>query len=323
MKILITGVAGFIGYHLVKRLLSMRVHITGIDNLNNFYDINLKKNRLEILKLEGLKNKNFFFKELDINDMDSLKSDFDLIIHLAAQAGVRVPKNMEKNYQYSNILGFKEVVSYALKNKITNFIYASSSSVYDDNDKTPYSEKTTNLNPKSTYGKTKQFNEEYINIISNQVNFMRFIGLRFFSVYGPYGRPDMAYYLFTRSILNNEDIKLHNSGKMSRDMTYIDDIVDGIVLSIKYTMNPANIFKNKIFNLGNDYPISTLKLLNVIEKNLNMRAKVTNIKARNESKITHADISKSKKELGYDPKFTLDIGMEKFISWLKRYESET
>ena len=312
MRILITGVAGFIGFHLTKKLLQKGYEITGIDNINDYYSQSLKIHRLTILK-----SKNFFFKELDINQIKSMNNEFDLVINLAAQAGVRLSEEKKSNYQYSNIDGFKKVIDYCITNSIGKVIYASSSSVYDDSSSQAFSENTTNLKPKSLYGETKLFNENYAEEFKDKIDLL---GLRFFSVYGPLGRPDMAYFSFTESIKNQEMITLHNSGSMARDMTFIDDAIDGIINSINFIINPNNEIKNEIFNIGNDSPILTSKLLETLERKLKITAQIQNIEVLNESSYTHANLDKSRKILGYNPSVRFEDGIDDFLEWHKNYE---
>ena len=312
MRILITGVAGFIGFHLAKKLIKQGHEIVGIDNVNNYYDIALKKRRLSILKSE-----NFEFNELDINQINSLNKSFDLVINLAAQAGVRVPVEKKANYQHSNVDGFKKVVDYCIENSIEKLIYASSSSVYDDSSSQSFSENFTDLKPKSLYGKTKLFNEEYIERLNFKIDS---VGLRFFSVYGPFGRPDMAYFSFTESLKKGLTIRLHNNGAMARDMTFIDDAIDGISKSIDFLMNSSKKIGSELFNIGNGSPILTLELLKILENNLKIEAKVENIMVSDESLYTHADLDKSLSVLGYNPKINLEEGIKEFLSWHKTYE---
>ena len=312
MRVLITGVAGFIGFHLAKKLLEKGFKITGIDNMNNYYDQKLKK-----LRISNLRSTNFEFKKLDINDLSFLRGKFDLVINLAAQPGVRVSEKYKKNYEHSNISGFKRLIDYCLQNNIKKIIYASSSSVYDDSSLIPFSEDITILKPKSLYGETKLFNEKYIDRMNSRLDS---IGLRFFSVYGPFGRPDMAYFSFTRSIKENKLIKLHNNGSMMRDMTFIDDAIDGIVKSIDLLMNTDSKIDNEKFNIGNDSPISTFELLKTLEKYINIKAQTESFIALNESRYTHADLNKSKSFLGYNPKTTFEEGIKEFLSWYKNYE---
>tara|TARA_A100001037_G_scaffold295291_1_gene314229 strand:- start:73 stop:1011 length:939 start_codon:yes stop_codon:yes gene_type:complete len=312
MRILITGVAGFIGFHLAKKLIEQRHEVVGIDNINDYYDITLKKNRLSILESD-----NFEFNELDINEVSFLNRRFDLIVNLAAQAGVRVPEGKKINYQHSNIDGFKKVVDYCTEHSIEKLIYASSSSVYDDSSSKSFSENDTDLKPKSLYGETKLFNEEYMEKLDSRIDC---IGLRFFSVYGPFGRPDMAYFSFTDSLKKGKPIKLHNSGSMARDMTFIDDAIDGIIKSIDFLMNSDKEIGNELFNIGNNYPILTSDLLKILESNLKLETQVETIIVSNESLYTHANLDKSKSMLGYNPKIRLEEGIKEFLNWHKTYE---
>ena len=313
MKILITGVAGFIGFHLAKRLILDGHEIVGIDNINDYYDTDLKKSRLSILN-----SKNFEFNELDINQISSLNNNFDLIINLAAQAGVRVPEEKKANYQHSNVDGFKKVIDYCIEHSIEKLIYASSSSVYDDSSSQLFSENDTDLKPKSLYGETKLFNEEYIEKLNSRTDC---IGLRFFSVYGPFGRPDMAYFSFTESLKKGHPIELHNNGSMARDMTFIDDAIDGIIKSIDFLMNSDKQIKNELFNIGNDKPILTSDLLKTLQNHLNIEGIIRDIEVSNELLYTHADLTKSKSILGYNPKTAFEDGIKIFLDWHKDYEN--
>ena len=312
MRILITGVAGFIGFHLAKKLIKQGHEIVGIDNINDYYDTDLKKSRLSILESE-----NFEFNELDINQISSLNKNFDLIINLAAQAGVRVPEEKKANYQHSNVDGFKKVIDYCIEHSIEKLIYASSSSVYDDSSSQSFSESDTDLKPKSLYGETKLFNEEYIEKLNSKIDS---VGLRFFSVYGPFGRPDMAYFSFTESLKKGQPIELHNNGSMARDMTFIDDAIDGIIKSIDFLMNSDKEIGNELFNIGNDSPILTLELLKTLENNLKIEAQVENIMVSDESLYTHANLDKSISMLGYNPKISFKEGIKEFLDWHKTYE---
>ncbi len=312
MKILITGAAGFIGFHLAKKLMKEGHYVMGIDNINDYYSTHLKKHRLSLLK-----SKNFDFVELDINQINSLNGDFDLVINLAAQAGVRVTKEKKFSYQHSNVNGFKKVIDYCKASSIKKIIYASSSAVYDDSSANSFSECETELKPKSLYGETKLFNENYAKEINSEINS---IGLRFFSVYGPFGRPDMAYFSFTDSLKKGLPIKLHNNGSMARDMTFIDDAIDGVLKSMDFLMSSNKQKNAELFNIGNDSPILTSKLLSTLEKNLNIEAQIENIKVTNESAFTHANLEKSKTMLGYNPKISFEDGIKEFLDWHKIYE---
>ena len=313
MKILVTGCAGFVGFSLSKKLMEIGYQVCGLDNLNSYYETSLKTSRLKILEDAGLK-----FIEKDLNHIEELENNYDIVINLAAQAGVRLSEKEEINYYQSNILGFHHVLQFCLKNKKTKLIFASSSSVYDDNALIPFNEEETECNPKSIYGLTKKFNEDQAKFYFEK-GLISAIGLRFFTVYGPYGRPDMAYFKFARKIVNSEKIDLHNHGKMSRDMTYIDDIVNGIIASIKFVTN-ANKNTYEIFNLGNNQPVLTNDLLKMLEQKLEKNVQINNIITDNESIMTHADLTKSKKLLSYEPKVTLDQGLDLFLEWFKNYE---
>tara|TARA_B100001029_G_scaffold116456_1_gene96507 strand:- start:23195 stop:24145 length:951 start_codon:yes stop_codon:yes gene_type:complete len=315
MRILITGVAGFIGFHLAKKLIEQGHEIVGIDNINDYYTPTLKR-----LRLSELDSKKFKFYESDINKIDNFDQNFDLVINLAAQAGVRIKKEQEINYINSNIYGFKNICNFCSRNKIKRIIYASSSSVYDDSNSEPFSESKTLIKPKSVYGMSKLFNEVYASAFASENN-MSFLGLRLFSVYGPYGRPDMAYFSFTDSIKRDEVVRLHNDGSMARDMTYIDDVIEGISASIDYLIKEDLNGRNEIFNLGNNSPIMTSFLLNSLKENLNIEPKVKRINTSNESVFTHANLSKSKRILGYNPKTSFEDGIKEFLNWHKTYEN--
>ena len=315
MKFLVTGSSGFIGFHLIKKLLDAGHEVVGIDDHNDYYNPDLKLKRLALLN-----SKNFTFHKMNINSISIKDRNFDLAINLAAQAGVRVSKDKEYLYESSNIEGFKSFCNFCRENGINKIIYASSSSVYSDTDKGKFCEYKTRLKPKSEYGKSKLLNEIYASELIKS-NDLSMIGLRFFSVYGPFGRPDMAYYSFTKAIKENRAISLNNEGNMFRDMTFIDDIIQGTLGAIDYVFNPENKNKNEIFNLGNDDPIKTSYLLGKIEKIIGKKAKIQNFVTENESIKTHADITKAKNLLGYDPKVSFNQGIERFLDWHKHYEN--
>ena len=312
MKILVTGVAGFIGFHLSKRLLNEGHEVTGIDNMNDYYSVNLKKLRISILE-----SKKFTFLKEDINNINLLNKKFDLIINLAAQAGVRVAEDKYSLYQYSNIDGFKAILAYCNNYGLNKIIYASSSAVYDDSCSNAFSEEKTELKPKSLYGKSKLINENDMEIFNGEIDS---IGLRFFSVYGPFGRPDMAYFSFSDLIKKRRLIKLHNKGSMARDMTYITDAVDGIMKAITFLMNSNKSVNNELFNIGSGSPILTSKLLGVLEKKIGIKGIVKNIDVSDESLYTHADLKKSNSVLGYNPIVTFEEGIQEFLDWHKTYE---
>lgn len=313
MRVFVTGSSGFIGFHLVKKLLNDGHEVVGIDDHNDYYNPELKFKRLSFLS-----SNNFSFYETDINSLNINECNFDLAINLAAQPGVRVPKEKQHLYKHSNVDGFKSFCNFCKKNNIKKILYASSSSVYSDISEGKFCEALTPLKPKSKYGESKLSNEIYAS------NFIRsydasIIGLRFFSVYGPFGRPDMAYYAFSKAIKNNEIINLNNNGNMHRDMTFIDDIIDGIFGAIDYVFRVQN--KIEIFNLGNDTPIKTSDLLKRIEQIIGKKALINLQKTENEAFKTHADITKAKNLLGYDPKVYFDEGIERFLDWHRHYEN--
>ena len=313
MRVFVTGSSGFIGFHLVKKLLNDGHEVVGIDDHNDYYIPALKSKRLFLLNSD-----HFSFYKTDINNLNINESNFDLAINLAAQAGVRVSKEKQHLYKHSNIDGFESFCNFCKKNNIKNILYASSSSVYSDNNEGKFCEASTPLKPKSKYGESKLSNEIYASNLIKSYD-ASIIGLRFFSVYGPFGRPDMAYYAFSRAIKDKEIINLNNNGNMYRDMTYIDDIIDGIFAAINYVSSVQN--KNEIFNLGNDTPIKTSDLLNRIEQIIGKKALINPYKTENEAFKTHADITKAKNLLGYDPKVCFDEGIERFLDWHRHYEN--
>ena len=317
MKILITGCTGFIGFHLAEKLLKNSYEVCGIDNLNEYYGESLKDNRLRILK----QNKNFNFKKVNLHNKNLLRDYFSeakpsLVINLAAQAGVRYSKENPLAYMESNVFGFINLIECMREFEVKKLIYASSSSVYGDSKEIPFTEDTHKENPVSLYGSTKLLNEELARNYSNNFDFYA-VGLRFFTVYGPYGRPDMAYYSFTRDIFNNKEITVFNRGKMSRDMTYISDIVDGIESTI-ININETKI-KHQIFNLGNETPIFLEKLIEKIEEKLNKKARIIYKSSEDEVKNTYADLKKAKSVLGYSPSISFEEGMNNFFNWHDSY----
>ena len=315
MKILITGSSGFIGFHLIKKLLDLDHKIYGVDNHNDFYSTSLKEKRRKLLD-----SSRYRFFEQDINNISIPENNFDLAINLAAQPGVRIKKNKQYLYEHTNIQGFKAFCNFCKHKKITKIIYASSSSVYSDESKQKFSESNTKLKPISQYGRSKLKNEEYASYFAKKNN-IHMVGLRFFSVYGPYGRPDMAYFSFTESLKNNGTIKLNNKGDMSRDMTYIDDLIEGILGAINFISEQKESSNNEIFNLGNECPIKTTTLLKTLQKKLNKKSKIVNINTKNEVSNTYADITKAKNLLGYVPQINFEEGINKFLDWHNGYEN--
>jgi len=312
--ILITGAAGFIGFNTAQKLLQRGDRIIGIDNLNDYYDVNLKLSRLSILK----KFPNFVFHKIDISDKSALDAaveneKIDKILNLAAQAGVRYSLINPYSYEKTNLNGFLNVIELARHRKISNFVFASSSSVYGKNKKLPYSEEDRVDNPISMYAATKKADELIAHAYAHLFS-LPSTGLRFFTVYGPWGRPDMALFKFTDAIVKNKPIDIYNYGKMKRDFTYIDDIVRGTIAALD------NAFDYEIINLGNNKPVDLLYFVECIEKSLGMKAK-RNLAPLQPGDVvsTYADISKAQRLLGFQPKMSIEKGIDNFIAWYKEY----
>lgn len=326
-KILVTGAAGFIGFHLTNRLLDEGMKVVGIDNLNDYYDVCLKQKRLENIKLNE-NSKKFTFLEIDISNDNKLKElfevhDFNIVINLAAQAGVRYSIENPKSYVDSNLVGFTNLLEMCRNTKIEHLIFASSSSVYGMNSKQPFSTNDNTDHPISLYAATKKSNEllafSYSHLFSIPMT-----GLRFFTVYGPYGRPDMAYYKFTKSIDEGRAIDVYNNGIMKRDFTYIDDIVEGILSLLNRTPNKSkNSTSNaeapfKIYNIGNNNPVTLRSFIEAIEKSLNKKA-IENLLPMQpgDVPITFADIDDLTKDTGFKPATSIEDGIDMFVKWYK------
>lgn len=312
MKIFITGVAGFIGFHLAKKLCESKHKVIGIDNLDNYYDVLLKKHRLSSLNAFS----NFSFNEGNLNDLHKYKGNYDLAINLAAQAGVRLPNSMHYKYDISNVRGFNSFLNFCKNNKIKNIIFASSSSVYGNNSEPPFTEDMELPEALNKYAESKIKNELEAKKFHENHN-INIYGLRFFTVYGPLGRPDMAYFKFAQNINKNLKIQMFNGGELKRDMTFIDDITDGLEKIISYQMERYNDFQ--IFNMGNEKPVKTSFLLSLIEKELQKKALINHINLNKEVKITYADCTKAKKAFGFSPKVNIEHGISKFIRWYSKY----
>tara|TARA_B110000444_G_scaffold260423_1_gene307297 strand:- start:3973 stop:4938 length:966 start_codon:yes stop_codon:yes gene_type:complete len=315
-KILVTGSSGFIGMHLCHSLLEASYEVIGVDNMNDYYSISLKEARLETLS----KHDSFTFTNIDISNLKMLEKIFkeykpSKVVNLAAQAGVRYSLEDPHVYINSNIVGFMNILECVRYNDVETLVYASSSSVYGRNKKLPFSEIDIVNKPSSIYGVTKLMNELMAQSYSHLYN-MRTTGLRFFTAYGPWGRPDMAISIFTDKILKNKKIPVFNNGNMFRDFTYIDDIVNGIVASLKKS------YKCEVFNLGRSKKEKLIDMIKIIELNLNKKASINfkNIQL-GDIKETYADIIYSKEKLDFDPKISLDEGIPKFIKWYKDYHS--
>ncbi len=314
MKILVTGGAGFIGFHTARTLLGRGDEVVILDNLNEYYDSNLKKARVRELK----KDYRFIFTRADISDYKAVKSVFDQhkfnkVCHLAAQAGVRYSLEKPLVYGYSNIIGTLNLLELCRRHNVKDFIFASSSSVYGDNKKIPFSEEDRVDKPISLYAATKKSNEEMAYAYHHLFR-INCTGLRFFTAYGPWGRPDMALFKFTDNIAKGKKIEVFNKGNMIRDFTYIDDIVSGVVSAID------RAYAFEIFNLGRGQPIKLLEFIGEIEKNLGIRARKKMMPMQpGDVHATFADISKAKKMIGYSPKTSVKEGIKRFVEWYKDY----
>ena len=319
--ILVTGSAGFIGSNLVKELLKTNeeISIIGFDSVNDYYDVSIKEYRLaEIEKLAESKPKcKYTFIKGNLADKALIEKIFtenkiDIVVNLAAQAGVRYSITNPDAYIESNIIGFYNILEACRNHPVEHLVYASSSSVYGGNKKVPFSTDDKVDNPVSLYAATKKSNELMAHAYSKLYNIPS-TGLRFFTVYGPAGRPDMAYFGFTNKLVNNETIKIFNYGNCKRDFTYVDDIVDGIISAINYNDTPY-----EIINLGGGAPVSLNEMISTIEKVLNKKATIEHLPMQlGDVSKTAADITKAKKLLNYNPKTSFKEGIIKFIEWEK------
>ena len=321
MKFLITGAAGFIGYHLSSNLLSQKYKVVAVDDINSYYDIKLKKHRIKLLKKD--KNKiNFSFIKLDLQNKKKLKhifkqNNFDFVIHLAAQAGVRFSIDRPEEYIKSNVIGFFNLLEIIRYTK-TKLIFASSSSVYGKTKQNSFSESQKNSEPLQLYAATKSSNELMAYAYHSLYN-LCVIGLRFFTVYGPLGRPDMAVYKFSKKIVQNKNIKLFNRGNHSRDFTYISDVVECILKCVnKYKNKKEKIYQ--IFNVANGKPEKITYLINLLSKEFNKKARLKPDKLQMGDMInTKASINKTKRFLKFKPKVKLNEGVKEFVNWFKKY----
>ena len=346
ITILVTGAAGFIGYHVSKKLIENKIKVIGIDNLNEYYDVNLKKNRIQDLNILSERlNSNFKFFKYDLTNNDDLNKVFDnqedinsnisVVIHLAAQAGVRYSIENPSEYVKSNLVGFCNLIEQSKKYNIKHFIYASSSSVYGGNKKLPFSESDSVDHPISLYAATKKSNELIAHTYSHLFN-LATTGLRFFTVYGPWGRPDMALFKFTDLIIKNKPIKVFNHGHMIRDFTYIDDVVDSIIYLIdklpekgnyheekKY--NPSNSWAPyRVFNIGNSQPTNLNAYIEAIEKNVGKKAKIILEEMQpGDVAATFANTESLEEWIGFKPSTSIEKGIKSFIDWYLYYYRKT
>lgn len=324
MNILVTGSAGFIGFHLVQALLDQGNRVIGIDNLNDYYDPSLKLKRLE--EINKNRNPKHKFIKMDISNKSEMKTlfkenSFDIVINLAAQAGVRYSLENPHAYVDSNLVGFVNILEGCRSSKVKHLVYASSSSVYGMNIKQPFSPNDRTDYPISLYAATKKSNELMAYTYSHLFNIPT-TGLRFFTVYGPYGRPDMAYFKFTKKIINEEYIDVYNDGNLERDFTYIDDIISGIIKikdlipsqnSSKYTDTLAPY---KIYNIGNNNPVKLRRFISSIEKACGKKAKENFMPMQpGDVLTTYANIEDLQKDIGFTPSTSIEEGISKFVSW--------
>lgn len=323
MRILVTGAAGFIGYHLARKLCGFGHDVVGIDNINAYYDVGIKYARLESLK----KFPNFVFFELDFSKSEKTvsffakdKTPYDIVVHLGAQAGVRYSIDNPLAYTESNITGTLNILEGCRASGTKSLIYASSSSVYGANKKLPFSVDDRVDEPVSLYAATKKANELMCYTYSHLYG-IKAIGLRFFTVYGPFGRPDMAYFKFTKALYNGSPIDVYNSGDMSRDFTYIDDIVNAIESMISgFSGSSENGVFHKVYNLGNNRPERLMDMIQILEQLTDRKASMRMLPMQpGDVNATYADISDARRDFGFSPKTSLKDGLTQFVEWYKSY----
>jgi UDP-glucuronate 4-epimerase len=332
VNVLVTGAAGFIGYTVAMALLGRNDAVHGIDNLNPYYDVRLKESRLERLKAKP----GFAFTRLDIANREKLAAlfaakSFDAVVHLAAQAGVRY--SMENPYAYgdANLTGFLNVLEVCRHAKVKHLVYASSSSVYGSNAKLPFAEDDNVDHPISLYAATKKANELMAHSYAHLYQ-VPCTGLRFFTAYGPWGRPDMALFKFTKGILAGEPIPVFNRGEMSRDFTYIDDVVEGIIKVLDSAAAPDPDFDPKsptpstsrapyrVYNIGNSNPVNLMRYIEVLEKCLGKKAKLDLLPMQpGDVPATVADVSRLERAVDYRPRTSVEVGVPKFVAWYRSY----
>ena len=324
MKYLVTGSAGFIGFHLSKLLLKEGHEVVGVDNLNSYYPVSLKSARNAVL----LENKNYSFHHKDISDREFIlklfgEEKFDIVINLAAQAGVRYSLENPSAYIGSNIDGFLSILEGCRNNPVKHLVYASSSSVYGANKKTPFSENDYVDNPVSLYAATKKSNELMAHCYSHLFDIPA-SGLRFFTVYGEYGRPDMAYFKFTDKIVQGQEIEVYNNGDMLRDFTFVDDIVSGIISVASHIpqtgYSAESGAKHIVYNIGNNNPVKLEYFIEVLEKNLGEKAVKKYMPMQpGDVYATYADISLLNSKTGWKPKTSIEEGLSRFVEWYRNF----
>ena len=334
-NVLVTGAAGFIGFQLSRRLLNDGVQVTGLDNLNPYYDVQLKKNRLDKI----LPDDNFTFANLDLVDRDALDdlfktNVFDVVVNLAAQAGVRYSLTNPQAYVDSNLVGFVNLLECCRHHKVKHLVFASSSSVYGANTDMPFSIHHNVDHPVSLYAATKKANELMAHTYSHLYG-LCCTGLRFFTVYGPWGRPDMALFLFTKAITEGKPIKVFNHGKMQRDFTYIDDIIEGVVRVMARLPEPNPAWRGdnpdpgtsyapyKLYNIGNNNPVELLEFIEEIEKALGRQAQKEFLDLQpGDVPATYADVDDLMQDVGFKPETSIATGIRRFIDWYQGYYAD-
>lgn len=319
-RVLITGIAGFIGMHSARAFMEEGVDVIGIDNMNSYYDIGLKRSRLSFLRdaAEQL-GKNFLWLEADLNsdvwEREELR-DVDVVIHLAAQAGVRYSLTHPRAYLDSNILGFQSVLEFVIREKIEKFVYASSSSVYGADAIQPFIESDFCNSPVSYYAATKKANEMMATAY-HHTHGLSSVGLRFFTVYGPWGRPDMAPYIFTKAAFENKEIEVYNYGRQARDFTFISDIVRGVVACARQMRGGAHVY-----NLGHGSPMGLMDFISAIERKTNRQLRLRFVEAQpGDVKKTFADMTNFSRDFGFAPKISLHEGVGEFVDWFRNYHN--
>ncbi len=335
MNILVTGAAGFIGFHLSSKLLDRGFKVIGVDNVNDYYDISLKKARLALLDSKSNDN-NWEFYKTSLESFDSLNNLFktykpDFVVNLAAQAGVRHSIERPNSYFQSNLVGFGNILECCRHNSVKHLIYASSSSVYGGNTQMPFSEKQSVDHPVSLYAASKRANELMAHSYSHLYD-LPTTGLRFFTVYGPWGRPDMALFLFTKAILAQKTIKIFNQGKMIRDFTYIDDIIESLLRLVDKPPSRNNNFNTlapvpdsswapyKIFNIGNSKPTPLMDYITALEKSLGQISKKEFLPMQpGDVQATSSDTSELENWINFKPNTSIDVGVQKFVEWYKKF----
>ncbi|OGP66790.1 MAG: capsular biosynthesis protein CpsI [Deltaproteobacteria bacterium RBG_16_44_11] len=335
-KILITGAAGFIGYHLAKAMAERGDRLIGIDNLNDYYDVSLKKARLAQLEHYG----NFTFRKIDMADRKVMadlfhEGKFEFVVNLAAQTGVRYSLKNPYSYIDSNIVGFTNILEGCRHNHIQHLVFASSSSIYGMNTKIPFSVSHNVDHPVSLYAASKKANELMAHTYAHLYG-LPCTGIRFFTVYGPWGRPDMAYFSFTKSILEGLPIDVYNFGNMKRDFTYIDDIVDGVIRVMERIPQPtsgwdmanpnpgSSYAPYKLYNIGNNNPVELTKFIEILEAELGRKAEKNLLPMQaGDVPVTYADIDDLVRDVGFRPVTTIEEGIEKFVAWYRSYYKVT